>query len=432
MRDLALLVLLTVGCLYTFRQPWFGAVLWTFVSVMNPHRQAFGFMYDAPVAAAVGGVALLAWLVTPQKRNPFVEPSVVMLVIFMAWVCIVWPFSFDPDASREMLVKVLKIDLMIIISISILIEKKHIHWFIVTIVVSLVFYGVKGGIYTILQGGGGRVWGPGGFIGGNNEIALALITVIPLTYYLHMMSRNRWLRLFLVGCMVLTAFAALGSQSRGALVGISGMTLLLWLRSEKKVGIGIVLAAVAVAALAFMPDSWTERMHTIKTYEEDGSAMGRINAWIMCFNLANDKLLGGGFEIYDAERFAAYAPDPLDIHAAHSIYFQVLGEQGWIGLAIWLGIWIFTWRGAEWLRKTGKESPETMWCSKLGAMCQVSLVGFGIGGAFLSLAYFDLPYNIMVVVVCAKQWLMRERRKSAVSTKAEAGSGLVQPGPVAS
>ncbi len=42
------------------------------------------------------------------------------------------------------------------------------------------------------------------------------------------------------------------------------------------------------------------------------------------------------------------------------------------------------------------------WC-----MCQVSLVGYAVGGAFLSLAYFDLPYNILIMIVVGRRWIKR-------------------------
>ncbi len=409
MRDLLLFALIGGGCIYTLRQPWFGAILWTWVSVMNPHRQAFGFMHDAPVAMAVAVFALGAAAVTRQKRSPFVDPSVSVLAAFVVYVCIVFPFSLYVDESKEMLTKVLKIDLMIFVSIAVLIEKKHIHWFVATMVFSLVFFGVKGGIFTVLGGGSQRVWGPGGFIGGNNEIALALITVIPFSYYLYTVAKNKWIRRVLVVSILLTAIAAIGSQSRGALLGLVAMGGFLWYRSDKKLPIGMAMIAFGIALVAFMPESWTDRMSTIRTYEQDGSAMGRINAWIMCWNLALDRPIGGGFEIYGPAEFFRYAPDPNDIHAAHSIYFQILGEQGWLGLILWLAIWVYTWRAAGWLRRVGRESEDTQWCSQLGSMCQVAIVGFGAGGAFLSLAYFDLPYNILVTVVCTKRWLMDRR-----------------------
>lgn len=416
MRDILLLALISGGCLYSLRHPWFGAVLWTWVSVMNPHRQAFGFMHNFPVAMMVAVFALVGFLVSRPKRQPFVDPSVTMLGLFVLWVCIVFPFSLHVEDSKEMFWKVLKIDLMVFVSIAVLVERKHIQWFIATMVFSLAFYGVKGGVFTILQGGAERVWGPGGFIGGNNEIALALITVIPLMYYLYTIAAGRpWIRRLLMVSTLLTAAAAIGSQSRGALLGLIAMSGFLWYRSDKKLPIGLGIMVFGIALLAFMPESWFERMNTIKTYEQDGSAMGRINAWIMCWNLALDRPIGGGFQIYGPAEFALYAPDPEDLHAAHSIYFQILGEQGWPGLILWMGIWVFTWRAASWLRTTGRESPDTQWCSVLGSMCQVSMIGFAAGGAFLSLAYFDLPYNIMVVVVCTKQWLVTRRARTVAA-----------------
>lgn len=413
MRDVLLLALIAGGCVYTLRQPWFGAILWTWVSVMNPHRQAYGFMHEFPVAMAVAVFALGAAAVTRQKRSPFVDPSVTMLAAFVIWICIMFPFSIHVDESQDMFTKVLKIDLMIFVSIAVLIEKKHIQWFIATMVFSLAFYGVKGGIFTVLKGGSERVWGPGGFIGGNNEIALALITIIPFMYYLYTIATKKWVRRGLMAATLLTAAAAIGSQSRGALLGIIAMAGFLWYRSDKKVPIGMAMMVFGIALVAFMPESWTERMHTIKTYDQDASALGRINAWIMCWNLSLDRPIGGGFAIYGPDMFALYSPNPEDIHAAHSIYFQILGEQGWPGLFLWMMIWVYTWRAAGWLRKAGKESPETNWCSVLGSMCQVSMIGFAAGGSFLSLAYFDLPYNVMVVVVCTKQWLVSQRERTA-------------------
>jgi probable O-glycosylation ligase (exosortase A-associated) len=146
-------------------------------------------------------------------------------------------------------------------------------------------------------------------------------------------------------------------------------------------------------------------METIGTYKEDASATGRINAWHMAWNLASDRFFGGGFSVATAQMFAKYAPDPTDIHAAHSIYFMVLGEQGFIGLFLFCLLWLLVWRTAGKLRTKALARPETQWLSPLGAMCQVSLVGYAVGGAFLSLSYYDLPYNVMVLVVLGHRWM---------------------------
>jgi putative inorganic carbon (hco3(-)) transporter len=275
---------------------------------------------------------------------------------------------------------------------------------------SVAFYGTKGGIFTISSGGAERVWGPsGGFIEGNNEIGLAIIMVIPLLNYLRLVSPRAWVRWGLLVIMLLCAVAAIGTQSRGAFLAILAMALVLWTRSSRKLASAIVLIVCGLAMLALMPESWQQRMSTIQSYEQDSSAMGRINAWSMAFNLANDRLLGGGFEVYSHSIFARYAPVPNDVHAAHSIYFQVLGEHGWIGLLLFALIGAFGFRTAAQLRRSTLARPETLWIHHLTGMIQVSMVGYAVGGAFLSLAYFDLPYNILVMLVACRAWMAEER-----------------------
>lgn len=417
MRDLFIFGIVVAGCLMALGRPWIGVIMWTWVSVMNPHTQGWGWIQTMPVAMMVALCTFAGFLFARERRSPFSDPAVLCLVLFIAWVVIGWPFSFYPDDSREMLLRVLKIDVMVLVTIALLTTRQQIQWFVGVNTFSIAFYGVKGGMFTLATGGGYKVWGPGGFIGGNNEIALAIILVMPFLYYGYLVidPAKAWLRRGMLAAMGLSAAAALGSHSRGALLAIVAMTLFLWWRSEKKFALGVVLVVLGVSLIAFMPSNWNERMQTIETYEKDSSAMGRINAWKMATNLANDRIIGGGgFSIYEPSTFARYAPDPTDIHAAHSIYFQVLGEHGWLGLAVWLAIWWYSWRGAAWIRANAAERDESKWCGQLAAMCQVSLVGYAVGGAFLSLAYFDLPYNVMIIVVVTKRW-MQERGRQHVS-----------------
>ncbi len=121
------------------------------------------------------------------------------------------------------------------------------------------------------------------------------------------------------------------------------------------------------------------------------------------------RIIGGGFDIYNQTVFAMYAPNPLAVHAAHSIYFQILGEHGFIGLALFLMLGIVTWRAAGDLMSLGNTRPSPQFGRDLGAkMAQASMVGYAAaGGAFLSLAYFDLPYNIMIIVLLAKHFGLR-------------------------
>ena len=208
----------------------------------------------------------------------------------------------------------------------------------------------------------------------------------------------------MTGAMLLCGVSVLGSHSRGAILAVSAMLAVLWWRGKNKLITAALILAVAFLALPMMPEEWWSRMSTIETHE-DQSAAGRLNAWAMAYNIAKSNLLGGGFSIYNAAVYGRYAPDPSFVVSAHSVYFHMLGEHGFIGLFIYLCFGVATWRTCGWLRKHGKLHPQTEWCAQLGAMTQVSIVGFGVGGAFLSLTYYDLPYNMMVLVLVARWWI---------------------------
>jgi probable O-glycosylation ligase (exosortase A-associated) len=204
--------------------------------------------------------------------------------------------------------------------------------------------------------------------------------------------------------MVLSGVAAIGSQSRGGLLAMAVMGLFLWLKSRQKLVTGIyIVVAVAIMA-SVMPQSWYERMNTIKTYEQDDSALGRINAWHTAFNVAKARVTGGGFEMFQPPTFREYAPEPFRVHDVHSIYFEVMGEQGFVGFGMFILLAVFAWLRANQVIRQCKNDPERKWAADLASMIQVSLVGYGTGGVFLGLAYFDLPYHLMITLLLAAKF----------------------------
>jgi putative inorganic carbon (HCO3(-)) transporter len=403
-RDVLIVAIIAAWVPVALVRPWLGIVGWTILSIMNPHRYTWRAS-EWPLAAAMALATLIGVLITRDRRNWSVSAPAAALIAFMAWITVTLPFSFSVTDSFDMWQRVMKIDLMILVALVVLTTRQHVMVLAWVLACSIGFYGFKGGLFTILNGGVYRVWGPpGGFIEGNNEIALALVITIPLMRFLQLEAKSRWTRTGLTLLMVLSAAAAVGTQSRGALLALLAMAVMLLLRGGgSKLLFGAMLLGVAAGLVVLMPSTWDDRMSTIVDYQSDGSAMGRINAWWAMWNLARDKIFGGGFAIYDPSTFARYAPNPNDIHAAHSIYFQVLGEHGFIGLALFLLIGFLIWRNAGWLRRNCTQLNGLAWAGRLGAMCQVSLAGFAVGGAFLSLAYFDLPYNLLVLVVVARR-----------------------------
>lgn len=417
MRDLFVAAVVFGVLPFVLSRPHWGLYLYSWLGYMNPHQLAYGFAMTFPWAYITAIATLLGVLFSKEPKHMPWTREMTVLLIFILWMGITTFFSFYPDWAWLQMEKVAKIQLMIFLTPLVINTRQRLHVLVWVIVLSLGFYGVKGGIFTILTGGAHRVQGPyGSFIGGNNEMALALLMTIPLMRYLQLNERHRLVRLGLTGAMVLTALAAIGSQSRGALLGAAAMALVFWWKSRNKFMTAILVVAGIGLVAAVMPAEWYARMNTIKTYDEDASARGRINAWWTAWNLAQDRVTGGGFETFQPPTFKAYAPDPSNARDVHSIYFEVLGEHGFIGLGLWLFLALLTWRTGSWVIKAAKRDPDKKWAADLAAMGQVSMIAFASAGAFLGLAYFDLYYHLLIIIVLTKVILLKEAREKLPST----------------
>ena len=419
MRDIFVTAVIFGALPFVLARPYIGILLWTWISFMNPHRLCWGFAYDFPFAMVVAIVTLVSLLISREPKKFLWTRETVVLLIFVAWMVITTIFSVYPILAWPQLEKVAKIQLMVFVTMMVMQSKERLNLLVWVLALSLAFYGVKGGIFTITHGGVYHVRGPNGtFIGGDNEMGLALIMTVPLLRYLQLTASRLWLRHAMTAAMVLCALAAVGSQSRGAMLGMAVMGVFLWLKSRNKLFTGLLTALAATLILMTMPQQWFDRMATIQNYQQDASAEGRINAWKMAFNLAKDKPLGGGFNSFQPGMFAIYAPGPRNVHDSHSIYFEVLGEHGFFGLFLFLTLGLMTWRTASWIIKRARGDPENRWAGDLAAMVQVSLVGYASAGAFLGLANFDLYYTLIAVVVLCKTVLVaRQAARKAESAQ---------------
>ena len=175
MRDL-LVTGIVFGVLpFIFRRPWIGILLWCWLSYMNPHRQTWGFAYDMPFAMITAVVTITAFLFSREKKEMPWTRETVLLLLFVGWMLVTTFFAFYQDPAWEQWNKVWKIQLMVFLTAMMIRERRHLHWMIWVIALSLGYYGVKGGIFTIVHGGQFRVQGPSGtFFEGNNEMALVL------------------------------------------------------------------------------------------------------------------------------------------------------------------------------------------------------------------------------------------------------------------
>lgn len=400
MRDLVLACIVFGSLPFVLTRPFLGALLLAWLGYMNPHKLAWGFMVTVPVVHVVTLATLVGMVNSKAAKRMVWSRETVLLAVFVVWMGITTTQALFFGFAVDQYIKVIKIQILTFMALMLLTSKEKIHLFVWVLVVSLGFYGVKGGIFTILHGGEYRIWGPANtFIGGNNELALALVMTIPLMRFLQMQETRKSIRLGLTAGMLLTAISAIGSQSRGALVALLLTGGIFWLKSRNKLASAVFMLIAAVVVLIMMPESYWERMNTIKSYDSDASALGRINAWWVAFNVAQARFFGGGFEMFQWETFQMYAPEPDRVHDVHSIYFEVLGEHGFIGLFFFLALLLFTWGKCSATIRLVRKRPSHAWAGDLSRMIQVSLVAYMVGGAFLGMAYFDYLYHLIALEV---------------------------------
>ncbi|MBK1631083.1 putative O-glycosylation ligase, exosortase A system-associated [Thiohalocapsa halophila] len=401
LRDIFLLVTIYGSIPFIYMKPFIGVLVWYWLALMNPHRISWT-LTNQPFAQIIALAMLSSLLIARNEPKQLpVTPITVTLGLFWVWMLVTTVFSLYPNLAWWQWDKVWKIMLTTFVAILVLNSKERIIALTTVAALSIGYYGFKGGLFTILKGGNFRVWGPpGSFIGGNNEVGLALIMTIPLLFFLRSIVPYRLVKLGLLIGIVLCVFAIFGTQSRGAFVGVTAMGLYLVWKSKNKFGFFILAAVLGTVVFTFMPPDWHERMGTIATYEEDGSAMGRIKAWEMAFNLALNRPFGGGFETFKPATYLMYLPEVGGRRTdAHSIYFETMAEHGFIGLTLFLLIGIFSLLACGRIIRRTRRIADLQWMNMLARMMQVALIGYAVSGAFLGLAYFNFYYALVAIVV---------------------------------
>jgi len=417
-RDIAITAVILSLVPLIFWRPHVGILLWTWIGLMSPHRLTYGWAFSFPFAQIVAICTLIVLPFTKYRHRFPWGPIPVTLMLLMIWMTITSLYALnDPDTVFFNWSKAMKIHAMLLVTMVLIRGRKQIDQLIWVIVLSIGFYGVKGGVWTVLTGSRGIVWGPPrSYIEGNNELALALVMLIPLMYYLYQTATKRWIRWVLMFSMVSCGFSILGSHSRGAFLAVIAGAMFLALKSRRKAVTAIVVTIGLAGMIAVMPGAWVDRMESIQNYEADSSSQARLYSWKTMWNLALDRpIVGGGFDTAAPIIYQRYAPDPTGpVYSSHSIYFQALSEHGFPGLFLFILFGYLIWRHAKRLGAESAERPGLEWVGTLMRMVQVSLLGFAVGGAFLGLLHYDLPYYLATLVVLAAATVQEEQTARAI------------------
>jgi putative inorganic carbon (hco3(-)) transporter len=416
MRDLALFTIIAVSVPISFFNPYFGILMWTWITFFNPHRYTWGFMYNFPIAAVIAAPTLLGCFFTSDINRRILKRETLLLATLWAWFSITYLYALQvplfeghlADAKLE-LVRVSKVLLITFVMILLVTSRERLKYLVVVTAMSFGVLAIKGAVFGFRTGGAARVWGPpDSFIADNNSFALAVNLSLPMLLFLARDEKKRsyrWLYYIAFACGVLSVVL---TYSRGGMLGLAAVLFAITLKSRYKVISVFMVALCSVAIITLAPQQWTDRMGGLVHGDVDMSGHQRLVSWGTSWNFAMDyPITGGSFNaLPDVELFRRYQTEPLpggfESSGPHSIYFQTLEEQGFVGLALYFFLVGSCWVSLIHLRRKAARSASSQWVVPYTHMIEVSLFGFLVSGAFLGLANFDLFYQLVAMVIILK------------------------------
>jgi len=384
--------------LMALKKPWYGVIGLTVFDYLNPHRYCWGFMYSLPayqlLLAAV--FARYAFCDSKEKRPIPSDWRIAAFYFLWAWFGFTTIFAMVPEPALAKLIEVSKVYVPLILTLTLITDRHKLFALMLTMSASVGLIAVKGGIWAIGSGFSNRVWGPPGTqYGGNNEFAIVNLMMIPLLIMAARQLRSpRWQTVIRLAIPICFA-SAICSWSRGALLASGVLVLgILW-HSKRKWLVAPLVAVGIVVLLTQMPDEWFGRMNTIETYEEDRSAMSRIEAWTDGWNFVITRpLVGAGFEgwIYVTQ---------IDWHNST---VEMLCEHGFIALFVWLGLIFGTLSSLTSLIRFGKRHRSLAWVSDYALAMRLSLMVYIVGTLTLGLSYWTVLYQLIFCAVLLKKF----------------------------
>jgi probable O-glycosylation ligase (exosortase A-associated) len=391
MRDIILTMFTLTGLVVTVRSAYVGLLLWVLFSLMNPHQLAYGFARSIPWNLVIAIVTIAAWLGSSERKVPPRGSTTFLVVALLAWTTLNTFFAYDPSFSWTFWNRAWKIVAMGVLASILTTSRVRFHALMWVVALSLCYYGVKGGLFTLIAGGHSQVWGPPkSMIEDNNTLADALCMILPILNYLRLQSASRTVRAGIVAVIILVVTSIIGSYSREAYITLGVVAVAFWLRAGHKLMYPVLVAAVLVPLVSLMPEAIFRRFASIQQYQTDASFQSRVDSWWVSYRYAMDHLpFGAGFYGINLPGvWDQYLPGQL--HASHSIYFQTLGEQGVIGLILYLTIIAVGFLNLHAVRRDTKGVPQFAWARDLADMMQLSLLAFTVGGAAAPINFFDL------------------------------------------
>lgn len=430
----AFLFLFVLGFLAAgLRQPFIWVLAYLYIDIVAPQKIGWTLMPILPVSLIAFAAAFAGWLLVDSKegsRFTFRQALMVLLLLYCGASTFLW--ADFPEAAAAKWAWVWKALVFAIFLPLTLRTKLRIEATILVMVLAVGSIVISGGMKTV--GGGGGYGSLYSFVNDNtglyesSTMACVAIAIIPLILWLArhgtVFPPDWRVRVFAAALIFAALIIPVGTEARTGLFCM-GILAVLMLRSVRYRFLYMGLASLLVfVSIPFLPASFMERMSTIRGHQGDESASTRRAVWQWTLDYVGNKPIGGGFDAYRGNSFT-YNTQVVqesggvksverrevtdEARAYHSSYFEMLGEQGWPGLFLWLTLHGLGLLHMERLRRRylkraaqGEARPEDGWKAPLAtALQQAQLVYLG-GSLFIGIAF--QPFILMLIGLQCAVW----------------------------
>lgn len=394
-----------------FRAPFALVLGYLWVDGANPQFLSYGvgLLPMIPVSMIIGIAAIGAYFLMDRREAPRLNAAVVLTTLFAIW-CTFTTFVLAevPDFAAkkwDVAVKTLLFCAFIPYTVR---SRVQIEAFLHVLVFSTLVFTLPVGLKTLISGGGygkalSLVEGNSGLSEGSFLAAVSLM-LIPILFYISqhslILDLAKLRKPTCLGLVIIAIAAAIGTYERTALIGMVVVGGFMWLKSRRKLLFGAFALIVTLVIVYTASAGWSARMATTQTYQQDDSALGRVLVWKWTLGYVASHPFGGGFNAYVIDHIVF--PDGSEAFgkAFHSIYFEVLGEQGFPGLLMFSGLLVYTFLAIRRVRRSTKSLPALLWAHDLAGALHVALLTILACGAFIGIGFQPFIYYLVMAVTC--------------------------------
>lgn len=388
---------------------------YVWVDTFQPQYIAYVILNSLPVALIMGAAAVVAYLLLDRRAPPRLNLASVLQVLMALWITLTMQWAEAPDLGWQKwdwAFKTIMFSAFVPFAIR---SRVQIEAFAQIYLFALAANFIPFGVKTLISGGGygvnlGLVAGNSGLAEGGLLSTVCLMAV-PLALFLgkhgQLMPQSWLMPLAYSGIAALAIITALGTFERSALIGLLVLAVYMFMRSRHKIRLGGIFLILGIAAFYMTSDRWMTRISTIEDYHQESSALVRLLVWRWTLGYAITHPFGGGFASYVINHVDLPTGETEFGRAFHSIYFEVLGEQGWVGFGLFLTLGIGSVLGLRRLTRRTRDVPHLAWCAAMSDALQSGLMVFLSAGAFVGIAFQPMFWYFIAMSISLRQYVRR-------------------------